>query len=189
MNWWARCGCGHQSTIHTEWLLLFHLLYSHGYTDSSEKVGSVPGVPGDDYPVHQEHIHHDLRNVPGRFPCPADPVKHFYLADRASRCQVMIMIKCINNLLMDDMNDIIRILHAYYLPISNDDTWDYLNNNDLTFGFSFQIFYVCYGDESGVPMLCPNGTLFNEQIQVCDWWFNVVCWLLMKLTNLAGNVL
>lgn len=23
--------------------------------------------------------------------------------------------------------------------------------------------------------LCPNGTLFNQQVFVCDWWFNVDC--------------
>ena len=23
--------------------------------------------------------------------------------------------------------------------------------------------------------LCPNGTLFNQQYFVCDWWFNVDC--------------
>ncbi|XP_012265140.2 uncharacterized protein LOC105691316 [Athalia rosae] len=38
-----------------------------------------------------------------------------------------------------------------------------------------QIFYVCYGEKIGVPMMCPNGTLFSEQLQVCDWWFNVAC--------------
>ncbi|KAG8035093.1 hypothetical protein G9C98_001583 [Cotesia typhae] len=38
-----------------------------------------------------------------------------------------------------------------------------------------QIFYVCYGGNSGVQMVCPDGTLFNQQLQVCDWWFNVIC--------------
>ncbi|KAF7991461.1 hypothetical protein HCN44_008773 [Aphidius gifuensis] len=39
-----------------------------------------------------------------------------------------------------------------------------------------QIFYVCYGNRgNGVPMICPNGTLFNEKLQVCDWWYNVTC--------------
>ena len=23
--------------------------------------------------------------------------------------------------------------------------------------------------------VCPNGTLFNQQYFVCDWWFNVDC--------------
>ena len=23
--------------------------------------------------------------------------------------------------------------------------------------------------------LCPNGTLFNQQYFICDWWFNVDC--------------
>ncbi|XP_044592898.1 homeobox protein 2-like [Cotesia glomerata] len=38
-----------------------------------------------------------------------------------------------------------------------------------------QVFYVCYGSNSGVQMVCPDGTLFNQQLQVCDWWFNVIC--------------
>ena len=24
-------------------------------------------------------------------------------------------------------------------------------------------------------MLCPNGTLYNQQYFICDWWFNVDC--------------
>eukprot|EP00090_Calanus_glacialis_P046869 TRINITY_DN941_c0_g1_i2.p1 TRINITY_DN941_c0_g1~~TRINITY_DN941_c0_g1_i2.p1 ORF type:complete len:155 (-),score=36.57 TRINITY_DN941_c0_g1_i2:127-591(-) len=24
-------------------------------------------------------------------------------------------------------------------------------------------------------LLCPNGTLYNQQYFVCDWWFNVDC--------------
>jgi hypothetical protein len=23
--------------------------------------------------------------------------------------------------------------------------------------------------------LCPNGSLFNQEYFVCDWWFNVDC--------------
>ena len=26
-----------------------------------------------------------------------------------------------------------------------------------------------------VSFLCPNGTLFSQQVFVCDWWFNVDC--------------
>ena len=26
-----------------------------------------------------------------------------------------------------------------------------------------------------VSFLCPNGTLFNQRLFVCDWWFNVDC--------------
>ncbi|XP_015610074.1 uncharacterized protein LOC107274951 [Cephus cinctus] len=92
--------------------------------ESSKKIGSIPGVPGRDYPVHQQYTHHHLRYPSSRFVCPVSPGTHIYLADRASRCQ---------------------------------------------------IFYVCYGEQTGVPMMCPNGTLFSEPLQVCDWWFNVVC--------------
>ena len=24
-------------------------------------------------------------------------------------------------------------------------------------------------------MLCPNGTIFNQEVFVCDWWFNFDC--------------
>jgi hypothetical protein len=26
-----------------------------------------------------------------------------------------------------------------------------------------------------LSLLCPNGTLYNQQYFVCDWWFNVDC--------------
>lgn len=41
--------------------------------------------------------------------------------------------------------------------------------------FLFQVFFVCSDDGRGEPMLCPNGTLFNQALLVCDWWFNVAC--------------
>ena len=28
--------------------------------------------------------------------------------------------------------------------------------------------------------LCPNGTLFNQQYFICDWWFNVDCSLVTE---------
>ncbi|XP_026741352.1 putative uncharacterized protein DDB_G0277255 isoform X2 [Trichoplusia ni] len=42
---------------------------------------------------------------------------------------------------------------------------------------SCQVFRVCtvgstYGFQS---FLCPNGTLFNQAVFVCDWWMNVDC--------------
>lgn len=30
-------------------------------------------------------------------------------------------------------------------------------------------------DEPILTLLCPNGTLYNQQYFVCDWWFNVDC--------------
>ncbi|KAK6636772.1 hypothetical protein RUM43_010435 [Polyplax serrata] len=38
-----------------------------------------------------------------------------------------------------------------------------------------QVFYVCTGDGPTTAMLCPNGTMFNENFHVCDWWYNVRC--------------
>jgi len=42
-----------------------------------------------------------------------------------------------------------------------------------------QSFHVCARDGHGglkkFSFLCPNGTIFNQQVLVCDWWFNVDC--------------
>ena len=42
-----------------------------------------------------------------------------------------------------------------------------------------QAFHICAdfgtGDLTKYSLLCPNGTLFNQQYFICDWWFNVDC--------------
>jgi len=42
-----------------------------------------------------------------------------------------------------------------------------------------QAFHICANDGAGglskFSFLCPNGTLFQQQYFVCDWWFNVDC--------------
>ena len=41
------------------------------------------------------------------------------------------------------------------------------------------MYHVCGSDASRPApissLLCPNGTLYNQQYFVCDWWFNVDC--------------
>lgn len=39
----------------------------------------------------------------------------------------------------------------------------------------FQAFHVCLKNGIQESFLCPNGTLFNQQFLVCDWWFHVTC--------------
>jgi len=42
-----------------------------------------------------------------------------------------------------------------------------------------QTFHICANDGIGgllkYTFLCPNGTIFNQQYFICDWWFNVDC--------------
>jgi len=42
-----------------------------------------------------------------------------------------------------------------------------------------QAFHICANDGNfgltKYSFLCPNGTLFQQQYFVCDWWFNVDC--------------
>ena len=51
-----------------------------------------------------------------------------------------------------------------------------------------QAFHICanFGDANLVKysFLCPNGTLFNQQYFICDWWFNVDCSTVMLFTKI-----
>eukprot|EP00091_Calanus_sinicus_P019176 TRINITY_DN469_c0_g1_i2.p1 TRINITY_DN469_c0_g1~~TRINITY_DN469_c0_g1_i2.p1 ORF type:complete len:184 (-),score=61.17 TRINITY_DN469_c0_g1_i2:190-705(-) len=42
-----------------------------------------------------------------------------------------------------------------------------------------QAFHICANDGAGglitYSVLCPNGTIFNQEVFVCDWWFNFDC--------------
>merc|ERR1711892_115827 len=46
-------------------------------------------------------------------------------------------------------------------------------------GAECQAFHICGGGPAGslikYSFLCPNGSLFNQEYFVCDWWFNVDC--------------
>ena len=55
-----------------------------------------------------------------------------------------------------------------------------------------QAFHICGSDGNGgltkYSFLCPNGTLFNQQYFVCDWWFNVDCSLAEDLYSLNDEI-
>merc|ERR1712123_342051 len=42
-----------------------------------------------------------------------------------------------------------------------------------------QVFHICSADGAGglskYSFLCPNGTIFNQNYFICDWWFNFDC--------------
>ena len=38
-----------------------------------------------------------------------------------------------------------------------------------------QVFYMCEPNGRSTGFLCPNGTIFNQQYFVCDWWYNLDC--------------
>ncbi|XP_023335005.1 uncharacterized protein LOC111706376 [Eurytemora carolleeae] len=38
-----------------------------------------------------------------------------------------------------------------------------------------QAFYMCQPNGESTAFLCPNGTMFNQQYFVCDWWYNLDC--------------
>merc|ERR1712025_993419 len=86
----------------------------------SALASSIPGVPGEDYPIYSE--------VPETgFACDGQ-VDGGYYADPEAECQV---------------------------------------------------FHICTADGAGglakYSFLCPNGTVFNQNYFICDWWFNFDC--------------
>merc|ERR1719242_429509 len=81
---------------------------------------SIPGIPGEDYPIYAE--------VPeSGFVCDGQ-VDGGYYSDPEAECQV---------------------------------------------------FHICTADGAGglakYSFLCPNGTVFNQNYFICDWWFNFDC--------------
>ncbi|RWS24515.1 uncharacterized protein B4U80_04806 [Leptotrombidium deliense] len=38
-----------------------------------------------------------------------------------------------------------------------------------------QVWHYCQSDKRQDKFLCPNGTIFNQNTRICDWWFNVRC--------------
>ncbi|XP_050738060.1 uncharacterized protein LOC127009238 [Eriocheir sinensis] len=38
-----------------------------------------------------------------------------------------------------------------------------------------QVWHYCKTDGLKESFLCPNGTIYNQDNRVCEWWFNVSC--------------
>jgi len=94
---------------------------------------SIPGVPGEDYPIYAE--------VPETaFACDGQ-VDGGYYADPEAECQV---------------------------------------------------FHICTADGAGglakYSFLCPNGTVFNQNYFICDWWFNFDCSTAEDLYSLNDDI-
>jgi len=94
---------------------------------------SIPGVPGEDYPIYAE--------VPeSGFACDGQ-VDGGYYADPEAECQA---------------------------------------------------FHICTADGAGglakYSFLCPNGTLFNQNYFICDWWFNFDCSTAEDLYSLNDEI-
>ena len=57
---------------------------------------------------------------------------------------------------------------------------------------SGQTFHICAEDgNSGLfkySFLCPNGTLFNQEYFICDWWFNVDCSVAEDFYSLNADI-
>ncbi|XP_066971893.1 uncharacterized protein [Macrobrachium rosenbergii] len=51
-----------------------------------------------------------------------------------------------------------------------------------------QVFHICQFDGRQDSFLCPNGTVFNQQYFVCDWWFNVDCAASQQFVSLNADI-
>ena len=39
-----------------------------------------------------------------------------------------------------------------------------------------QVYHYCHYDGRQDSFLCPKGTVFNQDVLVCDWWYNSACY-------------
>merc|ERR1712133_260524 len=55
-----------------------------------------------------------------------------------------------------------------------------------------QAFHICTADGAGglakYSFLCPNGTVFNQNYFICDWWFNFDCSTVEELYSLNEDI-
>merc|ERR1712060_481241 len=55
-----------------------------------------------------------------------------------------------------------------------------------------QAFHICTADGAGglakYSFLCPNGTIFNQNYFICDWWFNFDCAQAEELYSLNDEI-
>lgn len=51
-----------------------------------------------------------------------------------------------------------------------------------------QAFYICQADGRQDGFLCPNATLFNQELFVCDYWNHVDCSMAESFYGLNGNL-
>ncbi|GAB6030793.1 hypothetical protein CHUAL_007640 [Chamberlinius hualienensis] len=51
-----------------------------------------------------------------------------------------------------------------------------------------QVFHICQDGGKQDSFLCPNGTVFNQQYFVCDWWFNFNCASAAQFYTLNANL-
>merc|ERR1712241_1389605 len=55
-----------------------------------------------------------------------------------------------------------------------------------------QVFHICTADGAGglskYSFLCPNGTIFNQNYFICDWWFNFDCSTAEDLYSLNDQI-
>ncbi|CAG7787168.1 unnamed protein product [Allacma fusca] len=51
-----------------------------------------------------------------------------------------------------------------------------------------QVWHWCVQGGQKYSFLCPNGTVFNQQFRVCDWWYNVECATAPNLYNINEDL-
>ena len=58
-----------------------------------------------------------------------------------------------------------------------------------------QVFHICTAGANGADgalskysFLCPNGTIFNQNYFICDWWFNFDCAEAADLYSLNDDI-
>lgn len=75
------------------------------------------------------------------------------------------------------------VVHEYHFPFcaQNSTHPDGVYNTRRTLRFRFvffllsQVFHICQHAGLKSSFMCPEGSVFNQQLLVCDWWFDTIC--------------
>ncbi|CAN7989233.1 unnamed protein product, partial [Ixodes hexagonus] len=75
-----------------------------------------------------------------------------------------------------------KYVQALIVPIQGnldqmaDETSDKEGSNRMHFNpMQLKVYHQCSSRGSLQSFLCPNGTAFNQQSSMCEWWYNVDC--------------
>ena len=125
------------------YIIIYHI-YDKSYILYSLTAASVPGTPGDDYPIYA---------APPETSFTCEGYVSGYYADTEARSVRIVF-------------DLILFVIVIVIVVNITDS-------------RCQAYHVCVDGgrlgEIKYTFLCPNGTLFNQNYFICDWWFNVDC--------------
>ncbi|XP_071551592.1 uncharacterized protein [Panulirus ornatus] len=173
-----------QDAIHPLPLLLLLL--------STVSASLLPGLDhhGDHTHHHDDHAHHHHDHHAHHHDDDAHHHHEFPLATGDEAALASVRINELFSAITQDNQQLPTDMPAM-LEVPNDVQFscaDRLPGYYADVEYDCQVYHVCWIDHPMANFLCPNGTVFNQSIFACDWWFNVDCSLSPSLYPLNSDL-